>query len=64
MRAAIERMNASVAHRGPDDEGSWLSENFAFGMRRLSIIDLNGGHQPSRPQYQAVMRGSLSGVYQ
>jgi asparagine synthase (glutamine-hydrolysing) len=43
---AIERMNASVAHRGPDDEGSWLGENFAFGMRRLSIIDLPGGRQP------------------
>lgn len=39
-------MNAAVAHRGPDGEGAWVGENFAFGMRRLSIIDLSGGHQP------------------
>jgi len=46
MRAAVERMNAAVAHRGPDDKGAWIGENFAFGMSRLSIIDLAAGHQP------------------
>jgi asparagine synthase (glutamine-hydrolysing) len=39
-------MTDAIAHRGPDDEGFWIGENFAFGMRRLSIIDLAGGHQP------------------
>lgn len=46
MQTVVERMNSAVAHRGPDDEGSWVGENFAFGMRRLSIIDLATGHQP------------------
>ncbi len=44
--AAVERMNAAVAHRGPDDKGFWIGENFGFGMSRLSIIDLAAGHQP------------------
>ena len=33
-------------HRGPDDAGSFLDNDLALGMRRLSIIDLNGGKQP------------------
>src|SRR6185437_9549088 len=40
------RMNGTIAHRGPDDEGQWSTDGFAFAMRRLSIIDLSGGHQP------------------
>ena len=43
-------MNAAIAHRGPDDEGFLLDEprapGLALAMRRLSIIDLGGGHQP------------------
>src|SRR5215475_7963127 len=46
LLTAVNAMNVAVAHRGPDDEGTWVGENFAFGMRRLSIIDLAGGHQP------------------
>ena len=46
VRAAVEAMIGALAHRGPDDEGSWISDGFGFGMRRLSIIDLAGGHQP------------------
>jgi asparagine synthase (glutamine-hydrolysing) len=42
----VERMTATILHRGPDDEGQWGTNGFAFGMRRLSIIDLPGGHQP------------------
>jgi asparagine synthase (glutamine-hydrolysing) len=45
--AAVARaMSATVVHRGPDDEGAWAGDGFAFAMRRLSIIDLAGGHQP------------------
>jgi len=44
--ALVARMNQVILHRGPDDEGSWAGDGFAFGMRRLSIIDLAGGHQP------------------
>jgi asparagine synthase (glutamine-hydrolysing) len=42
----IRRMTASIAHRGPDDEGYFFDEGMGFGFRRLSIIDLAGGHQP------------------
>lgn len=36
----------SILHRGPDDQGVFIDRNFGFGMRRLSIIDIEGGHQP------------------
>ena len=43
-------MAAAIQHRGPDDEGFLVNEprapGLALGMRRLSIIDLEGGHQP------------------
>jgi asparagine synthase (glutamine-hydrolysing) len=39
-------MARSIAHRGPDDEGYYMSGPLGFGFRRLSIIDLAGGHQP------------------
>ena len=42
----VRRMNDEIVHRGPDDEGVWAEDGFGFGMRRLSIIDLSGGHQP------------------
>src|SRR5919106_79679 len=42
----LRRMNAAIVHRGPDDEGIWAEDGFGFAMRRLSIIDLAGGHQP------------------
>ena len=35
-----------IRHRGPDDEGRLTADAFSFGMRRLSIIDVAGGHQP------------------
>lgn len=42
----LKRMTDSLYHRGPDDEGFYLNGNIALGFRRLSIIDLNTGHQP------------------
>jgi asparagine synthase (glutamine-hydrolysing) len=42
----LRKMNAAIEHRGPDDEGYWAEDGFGFAMRRLSIIDLAGGHQP------------------
>jgi asparagine synthase (glutamine-hydrolysing) len=44
--AAIERACDTIVHRGPDDWGAHVDGDFGFGMRRLSIIDLVGGHQP------------------
>ena len=43
---AIRRMCATLVHRGPDDEGVEILGTVALGMRRLSIIDIEGGHQP------------------
>ena len=45
-RELVERMCDAMAHRGPDDEGSVHLDGVALGMRRLSIIDPSGGHQP------------------
>lgn len=45
-RSIVERMNARIFHRGPDDDGFFTEEGVALGMRRLSIIDLAGGKQP------------------
>jgi len=42
----IKAMADSIIHRGPDDEGYYFSGPVGFGFRRLSIIDLNTGHQP------------------
>jgi asparagine synthase (glutamine-hydrolysing) len=45
-RETIVRMARSIAHRGPDDEGFFITGPVGLGFRRLSIIDLAGGHQP------------------
>ena len=45
-REILERMNACIVHRGPDEDGFFVKENVALGMRRLSIIDLKSGQQP------------------
>ena len=42
----VRSMCAVMAHRGPDDEGLYLGPGAGLGMRRLSIIDLESGHQP------------------
>lgn len=43
---AIDAMLDRIIHRGPDDSGTFVDEAVAFGMRRLSIIDVAGGKQP------------------
>jgi asparagine synthase (glutamine-hydrolysing) len=42
----IQRMCRAIIHRGPDDEGIFVKNHAGLGMRRLSVIDLAGGHQP------------------
>lgn len=44
--ALVARMIETLVHRGPDDSGIWSGDGVAFGMRRLSVIDIEGGHQP------------------
>src|SRR6202142_2651883 len=44
--AVVREMCDQIVHRGPDDEGILVQDEAGLGMRRLSIIDLSGGHQP------------------
>ena len=46
QEAEIVAMRDALVHRGPDDDGLWIEGSTALGFRRLSIIDLEGGHQP------------------
>jgi asparagine synthase (glutamine-hydrolysing) len=47
-------MAKSITHRGPDDEGYYFSGPLGLGFRRLSIIDLGGGHQPMSDVEESV----------
>ena len=42
--SVVKAMADSIAHRGPDDDGYFVSGQIGLGFRRLSIIDLSGGH--------------------
>jgi asparagine synthase (glutamine-hydrolysing) len=53
-RTDIVAMTRSIAHRGPDDEGYFIDGSLGFGFRRLSIIDLAGGHQPMSDREESV----------
>ncbi len=44
--ARLAAMANVTVHRGPDDQGELLDGPLAMGMRRLSVIDVDGGHQP------------------
>ena len=44
--SVLARMDASLIHRGPDDNGCFAATGVALGNRRLAIIDVKGGHQP------------------
>lgn len=45
-REALAAMNRQIVHRGPDDDGFFVEDNIGLAMRRLSIIDVQAGHQP------------------
>ena len=53
-RSSIAGMCAAITHRGPDDEGVLLLDGVGLGIRRLSIIDLEGGHQPIANEDQTL----------
>ena len=42
----LDRMTDVIGHRGPDDVGTYAAPGIAIGVRRLSIVDVAGGHQP------------------
>ncbi|MFZ1008088.1 MAG: asparagine synthase (glutamine-hydrolyzing) [Candidatus Sulfotelmatobacter sp.] len=51
---ALAAMNQQIAHRGPDDDGFFVRENVGLAMRRLSIIDVQSGHQPLSNEDETV----------
>jgi asparagine synthase (glutamine-hydrolysing) len=53
-RELVGRMCSAMTHRGPDDEGTVQLDGVTLGMRRLSIIDLEGGHQPMHNEDSTV----------
>jgi asparagine synthase (glutamine-hydrolysing) len=60
--AAVHAMARAIAHRGPDDEGYFIDGPIGLGFRRLSIIDLSGGHQPmsdAEGTIQVVFNGEI-----
>src|SRR6266540_4218573 len=59
---AVLAMCARMVHRGPDDDGLFTATDIALGARRLSIIDVAGGHQPLGNEdgsVQVVLNGEL-----
>lgn len=53
-RRDLETMTRAISHRGPDDEGYHVAGPLGLGFRRLSIIDLEGGHQPMADREESV----------
>lgn len=53
-RDTMQAMADSIRHRGPDDEGFYLRGEIGLGFRRLSIIDLGGGHQPIANEDESI----------
>src|SRR6476661_872161 len=62
LEQEIWRMCDAIRHRGPDDWGTFVEDGVGLGLRRLSIIDLAGGHQPianEDGQLQVVFNGEI-----
>jgi len=52
--ATVKAMADTINHRGPDDEGFYVCGGIGLGFRRLSIIDLEGGHQPMSNEDESI----------
>jgi len=50
----LSRMRRCLSHRGPDDEGVFLDDKVGLGVCRLSVIDIEGGHQPQANEDRSV----------
>jgi asparagine synthase (glutamine-hydrolysing) len=62
IRRTLERMADSIWHRGPDEGGFFVHDGVGLAIRRLSIIDVGGGHQPVASEYgqvQVVLNGEI-----
>src|SRR3954447_6550631 len=53
-RELLVRMRDVITHRGPDDAGLYLNGHIGLGHRRLSIVDVAGGHQPMTNEHGSV----------
>ncbi|MBT4959886.1 MAG: asparagine synthase (glutamine-hydrolyzing), partial [Flavobacteriaceae bacterium] len=61
-KSEIKKITDLIRHRGPNDKGYFLKNNFAFGFRRLSILDLSiDGHQPMHylDRYTIIFNGEI-----
>jgi asparagine synthase (glutamine-hydrolysing) len=59
---ALDAMTDAMTHRGPDDRGTYAAPGIALGVRRLSIVDVEGGHQPVKSEggeVVAIQNGEL-----
>jgi len=53
-KGLLKKMNDVIRHRGPDDSGIFLDDKIGLGNRRLSIIDIKGGHQPIHNEDESI----------
>ncbi|MGM8216534.1 asparagine synthase (glutamine-hydrolyzing) [Bacillaceae bacterium W0354] len=62
QKQSFKKQNDLITHRGPDDEGYYFDSYISFGFRRLSIIDIDAGHQPlpyDDERYWMVFNGEI-----
>ncbi|WML47246.1 asparagine synthase (glutamine-hydrolyzing) [Neobacillus sp. PS3-34] len=62
QKEQFKNMNDIITHRGPDDDGFFYDEHIQFGFRRLSIIDIESGHQPltyENERYWIIFNGEV-----
>ncbi|PLR79441.1 asparagine synthase (glutamine-hydrolyzing) [Bacillus sp. V3-13] len=62
QKQQFKNMNNIITHRGPDDEGYYFDDHIQFGFRRLSIIDIESGHQPltyENERYWIIFNGEI-----
>src|SRR5258707_6242583 len=53
-RVLLEKMNAAIAHRGPDSDGFHVDSGVGLAMRRLAIIDVSSGDQPITNEDESI----------
>ncbi|ALA58218.1 asparagine synthase (glutamine-hydrolyzing) [Nitrospira moscoviensis] len=61
--SVLERMTARLRHRGPDDAGLYIDGEFGVGVRRLSVLDPGGGHQPMTNEDRTVVAALNGEIY-
>src|SRR3954454_906184 len=59
----LDRMTDAMTHRGPNDRGTYRSPGVALGVRRLSIVDVAGGHQPLANEDGSVVAVQTGELY-